>query len=232
MDFLRGHQYWVIPPAANAEFAAGMENVLETYEKAYDPARPVVCMDEQPVPLLKETRVPIGATQAHGKRVDYQYERNGTASIFMFAEPLSGYRQATARAQRTKIEWALEVAQRLDSRYTDCDMVTLVMDNLNTHTKGAFYEAFEPEVARAYLRRLEFCYTPKHGSWLNVAECELRSMTSQCLRGRRIGELDELQSEIAIWSEKPNLKQRGVDWQFKIDDARQKLKRLYPKIKT
>ena len=225
-------EYWVIPPEANAEFVANMEEVLETYAKAYDPARPVLCMDEQPVQLLKETRVPIKATKNHGQRVDYEYERNGTASIFMFAEPLSGYRQATARAHRTKAEWALEVAHLLDTRYAECDFVTLVMDNLNTHTKGAFYEAFPPETARAYLRRLEFCYTPKHGSWLNVAECELSCMTSQCLRGRRIGELDELQLEIAIWSEKTNAKQRGVDWQFKIDDARHKLKRLYPKIKA
>ena len=225
-------EYWVIPPDTNAEFVANMEEVLETYAKAYDPARPVLCMDEQPVQLLKETRVPIKATKSHGKRVDYEYERNGTASIFMFAEPLSGYRQATARAHRTKAEWALEVAHLLDTRYAKCDFVTLVMDNLNTHTKGAFYEAFPPETARAYLRRLEFCYTPKHGSWLNVAECELSCMTSQCLRGRRIGELDELQSEIATWSAKTNANQRGVDWQFKIDDARHKLKRLYPKIKA
>jgi len=225
-------EYWVIPPEANAEFVAGMEDVLETYAKAYDPARPVVCMDEQPIQLLKETRVPIEATKEHGKRIDYEYERNGTASIFMFVEPLSGYRQATARAHRTKTDWALEVAQLLDTRYADADVVTLVTDNLNTHTKGAFYEAFEPEVARAYIRRIEFCYTPKHGSWLNIAECELSSLTSQCLQGRRIGQLDELQSEIAIWAEKTNLKQRGVDWQFKIDDARLKLKRLYPKIKT
>lgn len=225
-------EYWVIPPEANAEFVASMEEVLETYAKAYDPARPVLCMDEQPVQLLKETRVPIKATKSHGQRVDYEYERNGTASIFMFAEPLAGFRQATARAHRTKVEWALEVAHLLDTRYANCDLVTLVMDNLNTHTKGAFYEAFPPEIARAYLRRLEFCHTPKHGSWLNVAECELSCMTSQCLRGRRIGELDELQSEIAIWSEKTNAKQRGVDWQFKIDDARHKLKRLYQKIKA
>lgn len=225
-------EYWVIPPDANAEFVANMEEVLDTYEKAYDSARPVLCMDEQPVQLLKETRVPIEATKEHGQRIDYEYERNGTASIFMFAEPLSGYRQATARPQRTKVDWALEVANFLDTRYADCDLVTLVMDNLNTHTKGAFYEAFEPEQARAYLRRIEFCYTPKHGSWLNVAECELSCMTSQCLRGRRIGELEILQAEISVWSEKTNAKQRGVDWQFKIDDARRKLKRLYPKIKT
>ena len=189
-------------------------------------------MDEQPVQLLKETRVPIDATKEHGQRVDYEYGRNGTASIFMFAEPLSGFRQATARERRTKKDWAVEVAQLLDTRYADCERVTLVLDNLNTHTKGAFYEAFAPDRARAYLRRIEFCHTPKHGSWLNVAECELSCLTSQCLSGRRIGELTLLQTEIGTWSNKTNAKQRGVDWQFRIEDARVKLKRLYPKIKT
>jgi len=120
----------------------------------------------------------------------------------------------------------------LDTRYADCERITLIGDNLNTHTKGAFYQAFVPERARASLRRLAFCYTPKHGSWLNIAACELSCMTSQCLRGRRLGELDQLQSEIRSWSEKTNATQRGVDWQFQIDDARQKLKRLYPKMKT
>jgi hypothetical protein len=225
-------EYWVIPPKADGEFVAHMEEVLETYAQAYDPAHPVLCMDEQPVQLLKETRQPLPATPDHPERVDYEYERAGTASIFMFAEPLSGFRQATARPQRTKVDWALEVASLLDTRYADCDCITLVCDNLNTHTKGAFYEAFEPERARNYLRRIEFCYTPKHGSWLNVAECELSCLTSQCLTGRRIGDLGFLQSEICIWAEKTNAKQRGVDWQFKIDDARRKLKRLYPKIKT
>jgi hypothetical protein len=225
-------EYWVIPPEADGEFVAHMEEVLETYEKAYDPANPVLCMDEQPVQLLNETRQPIPATKDHPERVDYEYERGGTASIFMFAEPLSGFRQATARPQRTKVDWALEVAALLDTRYADCDRVTLVCDNLNTHTMGAFYEAFSPERARQYVRRLDFRYTPKHGSWLNVAECELSCLTSQCLRGRRIGDLAFLQSEISIWSGKTNAKQRGVDWQFKIGDARGKLKRLYPKIKT
>lgn len=225
-------EYWVIPPEADAEFVANMEEVLEVYERPYDPDYPVVCMDEQPVQLLKETRVPIKATKKHARRVDYEYERNGTASIFMFAEPLAGYRQTTARPQRTKVDWALEVANLLDTRYADCEWITLVLDNLNTHTKGAFYEAFPAEQARSYLRRIEFCYTPKHGSWLNIAECELSCMTSQCLRGRRFGELEFLQTEIGAWSEKTTAKQRGVDWQFKIDDARQKLKRLYPIIKT
>jgi DDE superfamily endonuclease len=225
-------EYWVIPPEQDAEFVACMEEVLDTYAAAYDPTHPVLCMDEQPVQLLRETRVPIAVTRTHGRRVDYEYERNGTASIFMFAEPLAGFRQATARVQRTKADWASEVAQLLDTRYANCKQVTLVCDNLNTHTKGAFYEAFEPTKARTYIKRINFCYTPKHGSWLNVAECELSCLTSQCLRDRRLGTLPELQSEIAAWSDKTKAKQRGVDWQFRIENARVKLKRLYPKIKT
>ena len=224
--------YWVIPPEADAALVAGMDDVLATYAQAYDPAPPVLCMDEQPVQLIRDTRPPLPATQEHPARVDYEYERAGTARILMFAEPLSGFRQATARPQRTNVDWALEVAHLRDTRSTDCERITLVCDHRNTHTKGAFYEAFEPDRARAYRRRLECCHTPKHGSWLNRAEGELSCMTSQCLRGRRIGELAELQSEICLWSEKTNAKQRGVDWQFQIDDARQKLKRLYPKIKT
>jgi len=180
--------YWVIPPEQDAECVACLEDVLETYAEAYDPKHPVLWMDEQPVQLLKETRVPIAATKQHGKRVAYAYERHGTASICMFAEPLAGFRQATARARRTKADWALEVAQMLDTRSTDGAYVTLACDNLNPHTKGAFYEAFEPDRARAYIKRIKFCYTPKHGSWLNVAECELSCLTSQCLRDRRIGE--------------------------------------------
>lgn len=209
-----------------------MEEVLDIYERAYDPACPVICMDEQPVQLIGETRVPIAATKEHPRRVDYEYERLGTASIFLFAEPLSGFRQATARPQRTKTDWAIEVAQLLDTRYADCDRVTLVCDNLNTHTKGAFYEAFPADQAREYVRRIQFVYTPKHGSWLNVAECELSCLTSQCLTNRRISSLEFLQSEIAAWTAAINAKQRSVDWQFTIDKARRKLKRLYPQIKT
>jgi hypothetical protein len=223
-------EYWVIPPEADAEFVAGMEDVLETYEKAYDPECPVVCMDEQPVQLVGETRVPLPATKDHPERVDYEYERKGTASIFVFAEPLSGFRQATARPRRTKVDWAHEVAHLLDSRYANTPRITLVCDNLNTHTKGAFYEAFSPEKARDYVRRIQFVYTPKHGSWLNVAECELSCLTRQCLSDRRIAELATLQAEIAAWAARTNAKQRAIDWQFTIDKARTKLKRLYPKI--
>ena len=225
-------EYWVIPPEADAEFVANMEEVLETYEQPYNPAIPVLCMDEQPVQLLKETRTPIPATKEHGKRVDYEYERAGTANIFLFTEPLAGWREVSVRETKTKIDWATEMARLLDGRYAHCEKVILVSDNLNTHTIGAFYEAFPPEQARAYVKRLNLVHTPKHGSWLNIAECELSCLTSQCLAGRRIGDLDLLQSEIAIWSEKTNTKQRGVDWHFQLEDARIKLKKLYPKIKT
>ncbi|MGA9208871.1 MAG: IS630 family transposase [Terriglobales bacterium] len=222
-------QYWVIPPEADAEFVAAMEQVLDTYEKPYDPAHPVLCMDEQPVQLIGETRRPIPATKRHAKRIDYEYERAGTASIFMFTEPLAGWREATARSSKTKVDWAVEVARLLEGRYRKCSTVTLVCDNLNTHTIGAFYEAFPPARARALVRRLSFCHTPKHGSWLNVAENELSSLTRQCVSGRRFSELATLQSEIGSWSTDVNTTQRGVDWQMRISDARGKLKSLYPK---
>lgn len=225
-------EYWVIPPEQDAEFVADMEAVLATYAEPYDPKNPKLCMDEQPVQLLLDTKVPLPATKAHGERVDYEYERNGTAAIFMFTEPLAGFRQATVRRRRTKADWALAVAHLMDTRYAECDTVTLICDQLNTHTKGAFYVAFEPAVARAYLERLRFVYTPKHGSWLNIAECELSALSRQCLAGRRIGDLEVLQHETAAWSTDLNEKQRAVDWQFQINDARLKLKHLYPKIKT
>ena len=222
--------YWVIPPEADGEFVANMEEVLETYAQPYDPRRPVVCMDEQPIQLLKETRVPIPATREHPRRVDYEYERAGTASIFMFCEPLSGWRQVSVRERRTKIDWAREVEELLRARYASVEKVILVCDNLNTHTKGAFYETFEPEKARAIVRRLEFRHTPKHGSWLNIAENELSSMTRQCVKDRRFGTIDDLRLETTAWHQHTNAKQRGVDRQFKVADARIKLKSVYPKI--
>lgn len=224
-------EYWVIPPEADAEFVAGMEEVLETYEKPYDPSCPVLCMDEQPVQLLKETRTPIPATAEHGRRVDYEYERAGTANIFMFTEPLAGWREVAVRGTKTKADWAVEMARLLEGRYAACEKVILVCDNLNTHTKGAFYEVFEPQRARALVRRIEFRHTPKHGSWLNIAENELSSLTRQCVTGRRFADIPTLQSETAAWSLDVNSTQRGVDWQMKLDDARCKLKSVYPKIK-
>jgi DDE superfamily endonuclease len=224
-------EYWVIPPEADGEFVAHMEDVLETYEKPYNPAVPVVCMDEQPVQLLKETRPPIAATAEHGRRVDYEYERAGTASIFMFTEPLAGWREVAVRERKTKIDWATEVARLLEGRYAGCEKVILVCDNLNTHTKGAFYEAFLPDRARRLVRRVEFCYTPKHGSWLNIAENELSSLTRQCVSGRRFADVPTLRQETVAWCIDVNASQRGVDWQMKIDDARTKLKSVYPTIK-
>ena len=224
-------EYWVIPPEADAEFVACMEEVLETYEKAYNPAIPVLCMDEQPVQLVKDVKVPIPATAEHGKRIDYEYERAGTTNIFMFTEPLAGWRNISVRDRKTKVDWALEMAQLLDGRYASCDKIVLVCDNLNTHTKGAFYEAFEPERARQYVRRIEFCYTPKHGSWLNVAENELSSLTRQCVSGQRFGSSESLRQATDAWAQDVNNTQRGVDWQMRIDDARTKLKSVYPKIK-
>ncbi len=224
-------EYWVIPPDSDAEFVAQMEEVLDTYERPYNPACPVICMDEQPVQLHKETRVPIAATDKHPKRVDYEYERAGTASIFMFTEPLAGWREATVRERRTKTDWANEVARLMEGRYAECEQVIVTCDNLNTHTKGAFYEAFEPERARQLVRRIQFCYTPKHGSWLNVAENELSAMTRQCASGRRFGDIETLRDEISAWSIDINNTQRGVDWQMKVEDARSKLISVYPKIK-
>jgi hypothetical protein len=223
-------QYWVIPPHTNSEFVAQMEDVLDVYSRPYDAAFPVVCMDEQPVQLLKETRMPIPASKTHARRVDYEYERAGTACVFMFAEPLSGWRHVSVRPQRTKADWALEVDTLLRMHYGKAQQVLLVCDNLNTHTKGAFYDVFSPEQARSILRRLAFCYTPKHGSWLNIAENELSCLTRQCLSRRRIPSLKMLRKETAAWVSTCNRKQRGVDWQFTIQDARKKLKSLYPKI--
>lgn len=225
-------QYWVIPPKADGEFVAAMENVLETYAQPYDRRFPVLAMDEQPVQLLKETRRPIAATRSHPRRVDYEYERAGVASVFVFTEPLSGWRDVRVREHRTKLDWATEMASLLGTRYAQAERVILVCDNLNTHTMGAFYEAFAPEEARRLVRRLEFRYTPKHGSWLNVAENELSSLYRQSLKDRRFARIEELRREAEAWARSSNQKQRGVDWQFRIDDARIKLKALYPNFQS
>ena len=221
---------WCIPPQANAEFVWRMEEILSVYKLPYDPRRPVVCMDESSKQLVAEVRPPKGLTPGRTACVDYEYERAGTASIFMFCEPLSGWRQVTVRERRTKVDWAKEVAELLQTRYASAEKVMLVCDNLNTHTKGAFYEAFDAATARAILRRLEFRYTPKHGSWLNIAENELSSMTRQCLKDRRFATVEEIRKETTAWHEHSNARQRGVDWQFRIEDARVKLKSVYPKI--
>ncbi len=159
--------------------------------------------------------------------MDYEYERVGTCNIFMFAEPLAGWREVAVRKTQTKVDWAVEMARPLDGRNAKCGKVILVCDNLNTHTKGAFYEAFDPERARALVRRIEFHHTPKHGSWLNIAENEPSSLTRQCESGRRFGDIPELQAEVTVWSTDVDLTQRGDDWQPRVDDARNKRKPVY-----
>jgi hypothetical protein len=209
-----------------------MEEVLDVYARPYDSRYPVLCMDEQPIQLLKETRTPIASTRKHPRRVDYEYERAGTANIFMFCEPLAGWRQVSVRERRTKVDWAQEMESLLQTRYQSAKKVILVCDNLNTHTKGAFYETFQPATARALVQRLEFCHTPKHGSWLNIAENELSSMTRQCVTGRRFATVEVLSEQTTAWHEHSNTRQRTVDWQFKVDDARVKLKSIYPKLEV
>lgn len=231
MNTKRNVQYWVIPPEADAEFTAHMEDVLDIYSRPYDPQVPVLCMDEQPVQLVAETRQPIAATRNHPKRVDYEYKRAGVANVFMFAEPLACWRKVSIRTRKTKSDWAIEMGSLLEGRYANCPKVIVVCDNLSTHTMGAFYEVFEPARARAIVSRIEFHYTPKHGSWLNIAENELSCLTRQCVSGRRIGSEVELRTETTAWSEATNLAQRGVEWHMKIDDARIKLRSVYPKFK-
>ena len=206
-----------------------MEDVLTVYERPYDSNAPVVCMDEQPVQLVKETRQPIRAVPGRPARIDYEYERNGTATIFMFTEPKSGWRNVSVREKRTKIDWAYEVRGLLDGRYADVPKVTLVMDNLNTHTRGSLYDAFPPTEARRLAERLELHYTPKHGSWLDIAENELSTLTRQCL-SRRIGTLKEMRKQVNAWQKRRNQASSQVNWRFTIDRARQRLHRVYPQL--
>lgn len=222
---------WCIPPKANSSFVCAMEDVLTVYKREYNPDMPVVCMDETSKQLIKETRWAISAKPGKLARYDYEYERNGTCSLFMFYDPFGGKRFVSVTDRRTKIDWATQIKDLLDIRYPDTKKVILVMDNLNTHTGASLYEAFEPQEARRLLDRLEIHYTPKHGSWLNIAEIELRILNGQCLK-RRIPDKGTLSSEVAAWQEKRNSDQAKVDWQFTAEDARIKLKRLYPILLT
>ena len=206
-----------------------MEDILELYCLPYDPNVPLVCMDEQPRQLIKETRIPLPAIPGKAQRVDYEYERNGTVNIFLFVEPLAGWRHVNVRERRTSVDWAHEIKELLEVHYPQAPLVRLVCDNLNTHKIGSLYEAFEPKQARLIAKRLDIHYTPKHGSWLNIAELELSVLTRQCL-DRRIPDIDTLHSETRCWGQTRNEKQKGVDWQFSSDDARIKLKNLYPQV--
>ena len=204
-----------------------MEDILSVYARIYDPRRPVVCMDEKPYQLLTHAREPIPATPGRDLREDSEYVRHGTCSIFVWVEPLAGWRRVQALERRTRLDWAAQVKAMLTVDYPDAERVVLVMDNLNTHNIASLYEAFEPAEAFALAQRLEIHHTPKHGSWLNIAEIELSALTRQCLN-RRISDLDVLNTELAAWQAATNADQRQVDWQFTTDDARIKLRHLYP----
>lgn len=204
-----------------------MEDVLEVYHRLYDPEVPVVCMDEQPVQLTKETRIPLPMEPEKPERYDHEYERNGTASIFMFCEPKAGKRTVSAHEQRTMYDWAQQIKYLLDVQYPAAKKVVLVCDNLNTHKPAALYKTFPPQVARRLLNRLEIHHTPKHGSWLNMAEIELAALTRQCL-DRRMPDLPTLQTELAAWNSQRNDAQTKINWHFTTSDARVRLQRLYP----
>ena len=218
----------MIPPQGNADFAAAMEKVLDVYRRPYDAAFPVVCMDETPRQLISETREPVPAAAGRPAREDYEYRRRGSCNVFMATEPLAGRRMTKVTARRTKTDWA-HFLNDIAERHPGAKRITLVMDNLNTHRPGALYAAFPPAEAKALWDRFEFVYTPKHGSWLNVAEVELNVMTRQCLN-RRIDSLEILHDEVAAWQASRDRIQAKVNWQFTTDDARVKLKRLYPTL--
>lgn len=208
-----------------------MEDVLEVYKRPRNAREPVVCMDEQPTQLIKETRTVLPVQPGQPERIDYEYERNGVAVNFLFTEPLACWRKVNVRERKTSVDWAHEIKELLERDYPKACKVVLVCDNLNTHKPASLYEAFAPEEARRLLERLEIHYTPKHGSWLNIAECELSAMTRQCL-DRRIPDIQTLRKETTQWHTKRNTQQKSVDWHFTAKDARIKLKRLYPQIKA
>jgi hypothetical protein len=206
-----------------------MEDVLDIYARPYDPQRPVVCFDEHVVQLISETRTPLPATSEHPERYDYEYQRHGTRNLFLFFQPLTGWRHVRVTQRRTKLDFAQCMQFLVDELFTEAQTIILVNDNLNTHGPVALYEAFEPAAAKRILDRLEFHYTPKHGSWLNMVEIEIGVLCQQCLADR-IPDEETLRREIAAWETARNAQHATVNWQFTTVDARNKLKRLYPFI--
>jgi hypothetical protein len=222
---------WCIPPKANADFVYCMEDVLEVYTRAYDPKRPLVCMDETSKQLLADVQEPLPMQPGQPERYDYEYERQGVANRFMFVEPLAGQRHVKVTQRRTKQDWAHAMQELADVHYPEADVIVVVLDNLNTHSPASFYEAFTPEEARRLATRFEFHYTPKHGSWLNIAEIELSVLARQCLSGR-IADQALLARKVRAWEEERNASVVKVHWQFTTADARIKLAHLYPKIQV
>lgn len=208
-----------------------MEAVLTVYQQVYDPDYPIVCLDEASKQLVKETLTPIPACPGQPERIDYEYERNGTANLFMLCEPMTGWRRVQVTERRTAIDYAHLLQQLVDCDYPEARKITVVQDNLNTHSPASLYKAFAPAEARRILDLLEFCHTPKHGSWLNMAEIELSVLSRQCL-DRRIPDFATLELEVAAWEEQRNQEQTWIDWRFTTEDARVKLHRLYPSTKN
>jgi transposase len=206
-----------------------MEDVLDVYTRPYDPLQPQICMDETSKQLLRDTKEPLPMEPARVELTDYEYERGGVANVFMFMEPLAGRRWVDITEHRTKIDWAHQIKELVDERYPEAERIVLVMDNLNTHTPASLYEAFDPEEAKRIARKLEIHYTPKHGSWLNMAEIELSVLSRQCLE-RRVPDFDTLHSEALAWQQRRDDKGVRTDWRFSAEDARIKLKRLYPSL--
>jgi hypothetical protein len=221
---------WCIPEVG-AEFVAAMEDVLDLYAEPYDPKRPKVNFDETSKQLIAEARQPLAVESGRVERYDYEYKRNGTRNLFMFVEPQAGWRHIAVSERRTKLDFAHQMKWLVDERYPDADLVRVVIDNLNTHKPASLYEAFEPEEARRIVKKLEFHYTPKHGSWLNMAEIELSVLQRQCL-DRRIPDEETLNQEVTAWEQRRNKEKATIDWRFSVIDAREKLKRLYPSRST
>ncbi len=217
----------MIAPDANAAFVAAMEDVLEVYQRPHDPGRPVVCLDETSKQLIAETRVPIAAKPSRPARIDYEYERNGTANLFMMFAPLEGWRQVKVTDRHAAIDYAHVLKELSDTHFPAAAKLVLVQDNLNTHKPASLYEAFPPAEARRLAERFEWHYTPKHGSWLDMAESELSVLSRQCL-DRRIPDKQTLIDEVAAWQNNRNKKNAKAEWHFTTEDARIKLKRLYP----
>jgi transposase len=214
-------------PTVGADFVWRMEDVLDLYAEPYDPVQPTVCFDETSKQLIAETRIPLPMEPGKPERVDYEYERKGTANLFLVTEPLTGWRHVDVTDRRTKHDFAQQMRDLVDRHFPDATSIRVVLDNLNTHTPAALYEAFAPAEARRILRKLEFHYTPVHGSWLNMAELEFSMLSRQCL-SRRIGDRDTLVTEVAAWEAARNEQRASLHWQFTVVDARRKLHRLYP----
>jgi hypothetical protein len=221
------HRQWCIPPEQNAEFVYRMEALLDLYTEPYDPRRPTVCFDELPYQLVAETRRPRPARPGQPARSDYEYRRGGTANVFLCCQPQAGWRHVTVTERRTKQDFAQQMRELVDVYYPTATVIRVVLDNLNTHTGGALYEAFAPAEARRLLRKLEFHYTPKHGSWLDQAEIELSVLSRQCL-ARRIGERETLAAQAAAWERERNEVCSLIHWRFTTADARAKLVHVYP----